>query len=214
MGVARPCWASCGRSDSSTGGRRSAWRRARCTTSCARIHVITNYNADIYDVMHPGSLQGDIEWYCEKAVASRGPVLELGAGTGRIALAVAEAASVFGRRPRGACSKNFAKIAALPTGAARISVHHATCVLELKSSRWSDPVRVSPHSTGTTSCRRSVRTSIPARESWRSMFSPSLEFMAANSGSSTGVCAPRHPETRAAGSSCIRTPADDTVLHA
>jgi SAM-dependent methyltransferase len=45
----------------------------------------------VYDIMHPGSLQGDVEWYCRKATASGGPVLELGAGTGRIAIPVAEA---------------------------------------------------------------------------------------------------------------------------
>jgi SAM-dependent methyltransferase len=45
----------------------------------------------VYDIMHPGSLQGDVEWYSRKATASGGPVLELGAGTGRIAIPVAEA---------------------------------------------------------------------------------------------------------------------------
>ena len=55
------------------------------------MNAITNYNADVYEVMHPGSLQGDIEWYRQKATASGGPVLELGAGTGRITIPVAEA---------------------------------------------------------------------------------------------------------------------------
>jgi ubiquinone/menaquinone biosynthesis C-methylase UbiE len=41
--------------------------------------------------MHPGSVCGDIAWYCRKAVESGGPVLELGAGTGRITVPVAEA---------------------------------------------------------------------------------------------------------------------------
>ena len=48
------------------------------------------YDADVYDAMHPGSLQGDVEWYVQKAVASGGPVLELGAGTGRITIPIAE----------------------------------------------------------------------------------------------------------------------------
>lgn len=41
--------------------------------------------------MYPGGLQGDIEWYCRKAVESGGPVLELGAGTGRVTIPIAEA---------------------------------------------------------------------------------------------------------------------------
>ena len=41
--------------------------------------------------MHPGSLQGDIEWYRRKALESGGPILELGAGTGRITIPIAEA---------------------------------------------------------------------------------------------------------------------------
>ena len=49
------------------------------------------YRPDLYDVVTPASLQGDVEWYRAKAEACGGPVLELGAGTGRVTLAVAEA---------------------------------------------------------------------------------------------------------------------------
>jgi SAM-dependent methyltransferase len=49
------------------------------------------YDPDLYDVVTPATLQGDVEWYCRKAQASGGPVLELGAGTGRVTLAVARA---------------------------------------------------------------------------------------------------------------------------
>ena len=52
---------------------------------------MTNYNADIYDVMYRGSPRGDVEWYRRKAVESGGPVLELGAGTGRVTIPIAEA---------------------------------------------------------------------------------------------------------------------------
>ena len=78
--------------------------------------------------MHPGSLQGDIEWYCQKAVASLGPVLELGAGTGRISLAVAQAGVRVSAvdLDEGMLEKLRLKIAALPPEAqSRISVHHA-----------------------------------------------------------------------------------------
>lgn len=40
--------------------------------------------------MHPGTFRGDVEWYVQKAVASGGPVLELGAGSGRVTLPIAQ----------------------------------------------------------------------------------------------------------------------------
>ena len=52
------------------------------------------YQPDLYDAVTPASLQGDVEWYCRKAHESGGPVLELGAGTGRITLAIADAGVV------------------------------------------------------------------------------------------------------------------------
>lgn len=47
------------------------------------------YQPDLYDVVTPSALQGDVDWYCSRARASGGPVLELGAGTGRVTLAIA-----------------------------------------------------------------------------------------------------------------------------
>src|SRR5204863_8105376 len=41
--------------------------------------------------MHPGAMKGDIDWYRGKALASGGPVLEVGAGTGRVTIPIAEA---------------------------------------------------------------------------------------------------------------------------
>lgn len=49
------------------------------------------YHPDLYDLVTPTSLQGDADWYCREAQRSGGPVLELGAGTGRVTLAVASA---------------------------------------------------------------------------------------------------------------------------
>jgi SAM-dependent methyltransferase len=50
-----------------------------------------SYRPDLYDVVTPTSFHGDVDWYREKAQAYGGPVLELGAGTGRVTLAIAEA---------------------------------------------------------------------------------------------------------------------------
>ncbi len=46
--------------------------------------------ADIYDAVH-AELTHDVDFYVAQAQASGGPVLELGCGTGRISLAIAEA---------------------------------------------------------------------------------------------------------------------------
>jgi SAM-dependent methyltransferase len=47
------------------------------------------YQPDLYDLMFPAGLAGDLEWYRGKANELGGPVLELGAGTGRITLPIA-----------------------------------------------------------------------------------------------------------------------------
>lgn len=52
--------------------------------------MTSNYDATLYDLCTPEDFGGDVQWYCELARASGGPVLELGAGTGRITLPVAE----------------------------------------------------------------------------------------------------------------------------
>jgi SAM-dependent methyltransferase len=49
------------------------------------------YRPELYDVVTPSTFQGDVDWYRRKAQECGGPVLELGAGTGRVTLAIAEA---------------------------------------------------------------------------------------------------------------------------
>ena len=49
------------------------------------------YQPELYDIVTPASFRGDAEWYRGKARESGGPVLELGAGTGRITLGIAQA---------------------------------------------------------------------------------------------------------------------------
>ena len=48
------------------------------------------YKPEIYDIVTPASFVGDAEWYRGKARQCGGPVLELGAGTGRITLGIAQ----------------------------------------------------------------------------------------------------------------------------
>jgi len=49
-----------------------------------------SYDPFLYDLTHPGSFRGDVEGYRRFARESGGPVLELGAGTGRITIPIAE----------------------------------------------------------------------------------------------------------------------------
>ena len=49
------------------------------------------YEPELYDAVTPASFRGDAEWYRGKARECGGPVLELGAGTGRITLGIAQA---------------------------------------------------------------------------------------------------------------------------
>jgi SAM-dependent methyltransferase len=48
------------------------------------------YQPELYDLVAPASFRGDAEWYRAKARECGGPVLELGAGTGRITLGIAQ----------------------------------------------------------------------------------------------------------------------------
>jgi len=49
------------------------------------------YQPELYDTVIPSAFKGDVDWYCRKAQECGGPVLELGAGTGRVTLAIARA---------------------------------------------------------------------------------------------------------------------------
>lgn len=51
--------------------------------------MASNYSAQMYEVMHASFDPGDIDWYRARAKVADGPVLELGAGTGRTLLPIA-----------------------------------------------------------------------------------------------------------------------------
>ena len=48
-----------------------------------------SYEPDIYDFTTPAAILGDLEWYRRKAQECGGSILELGAGTGRVAIVLA-----------------------------------------------------------------------------------------------------------------------------
>ena len=89
--------------------------------------------------MHRGTLQGDVEWYCRKAVESGGPVLELGAGTGRVTIPIAEAGIRVSAvdLDAGMLDKLRQKAATLPDEArSRVTVHQGD-MRSTNSTRWS-----------------------------------------------------------------------------
>lgn len=147
--------------------------------------------------MFPDSLRGDVEWYVQKAVASGGPVLELGAGTGRITIPVAEA----GVRVAGLelsepmLTGLTAKVAALPSQPrGRIALHHGDMRTFSSSERYAlviIPFRAFLHNLTRddqiATLRRAHAHLQDGGELALNMFHPSLEFMARNAGAQTGV---------------------------
>jgi SAM-dependent methyltransferase len=154
--------------------------------------------------MHPGTLSGDVEWYRDKAVASGGPVLELGAGTGRISIPVAEA----GVRvtaidlDAGMVDKLSRKVSALNAGVrSRISV----CRGDMRSVELADrfalviiPFRAFLHNLTTGDQLAALRCAHAhlkvGGELAFNVFHPSLEYMAANAGAYAGVWRARTAE--------------------
>lgn len=147
--------------------------------------------------MHPGSIRGDIEWYCRKAVESGGPVLELGAGTGRVAIRIAEAGIDITAldQDAGMLEKLRDKAALLPPEVrSRITVHHG----DMRSFRRYEqyalviiPYRAFLHNItrgDQLAALRSAHAHLrPGGELALNVFHPSLEYMAANAGAMTGV---------------------------
>ena len=155
--------------------------------------------------MHPGSLQGDIEWYCRKAVASGGPVLELGAGTGRIAIAIAQAGVSITAvdLDMGMLDKLRRKIAALPPEVqSRISARQGDMRALTLADSYSlviIPFRAFLHNLTwddqLATLQRAHEQLRPGGELALNVFHPSLEFMAANAGTLQGVWRARGPRT-------------------
>jgi SAM-dependent methyltransferase len=165
--------------------------------------------------MHPGSWQGDIEWYCQKAIASRGPVLELGAGTGRIAVPIAEAgvAVTAVDLDGGMLERLRRKVAALPgTVQSRIAVHHADMRKVSLNDRYAlviIPFRAFLHNLTwddqLAALQRAYEHLRPGGELALNVFHPSLEFMAANAGVHAGVWRARSTHRLESGGFIVRS---------
>ena len=66
------------------------------TEATSRFYEASNLNVETYDARHPPSMagtpvEGDVAFFVELASSTPGPILELGCGTGRVAIALADA---------------------------------------------------------------------------------------------------------------------------
>lgn len=147
--------------------------------------------------MYSGSHQGDIEWYCRKAIESGGPVLEMGAGTGRIAIPIAEAGVRITALDldAGMLERLRQKAGLLAADAqSRVTVHRG----DMRSFALDDqyalviiPYRAFLHNITRDDQLTTLRCAHshlrPGGELALNVFHPSLEYMAANAGPLSGV---------------------------
>lgn len=155
------------------------------------------YQPEVYDAVTPTSLDGDVEWYCRKAQESGGPVLELGAGTGRVTLAIAEAGVPIHALDSSEAMLGAlrAKLAARPREVrARVSLVPAdmrTFALPDRFPLVIAPFRAFLHNiteADRLACLDRVRRHLrPQGRFAFNVFHPSLEYMAQHAGALAGV---------------------------
>ena len=181
------------------------------------------YDPSLYDAVIPASFQGDLEWYVSKARESGGPVLELGAGTGRVTLAIAKAGvtihALDASEPMLEALKDKLQESD-PSVRERVHVVHAdmrTFELSQKFALIIAPFRAFLHNVTETdrlACLSNVRRHLqPGGRLAFNVFHPSLEYMAQHAGPLAGVW--RWTETRVlpTGAIVVRSEANryDTV---
>lgn len=173
--------------------------------------------------MHSATVRGDVEWYRQKAVDSRGPVLELGAGTGRVTIPIAEAGIRVSALDldTGMLDRLRQKAATLSADAReRISIQHGdmrSFTLEQRFALVIIPFRAFLHNITRddqlATLRRAHAHLRPGGELALNVFHPSLEYMAAHAGSYAGVWRWRETRKLAGGGFVVDSDANryDTV---
>ena len=156
-----------------------------------------SYNPELYDTVTPATVNGDVAWYRRKALESGGPVLELGAGTGRVTLGIAQDGV-----PIHALDANpdmlealRAKLASQPEDVQeRVRVIHADMRgfdLPERFALIVAPFRAFLHNVtegDQLACLERVRHHLrPGARFAFNVFHPSLEYMAHHAGALTGV---------------------------
>jgi SAM-dependent methyltransferase len=181
------------------------------------------YRPELYDVVTPAAFQGDVDWYRAKAQACGGPVLELGAGTGRVTLAIAE-----GGIPIHALDANEAMLDALRRKLAAYPQEVQDRVVAVRGDMRAfelperfaliiAPFRTFLHNVtqqDQAACLERVREHLrPDGHFAFNVFHPSLEFMAEHAGALAGVWRWGGTYELASGGYAIRSEANryDTV---
>jgi len=181
------------------------------------------YQAELYDIVTPGSFRGDAEWYRGKARECGGPVLELGAGTGRITLGIAQdgiAVHALDADPA-MLERLQQKLAAHPPAVReRVTVVVGDMRTFALAERF--PLIIAPFRTflhnlteqDQLACLRRVREHLRPDGGFAfNVFHPSLEFMSHHTGALAGVWRSTGTIPRADGGFLVRSEANryDTV---
>ena len=159
--------------------------------------MAANYDPDFYDIATPQTFGGDVEWYRRKVREAGGPVLELGAGTGRVTISIAQdGASVWALdadiRMLGALKR---KVDGLPKDVQkRVTIVEGdmrTFALETRFALVISPFRAFLHNLthdDQLACARRVYDHLlPGGRFAFNIFHPSLEYMARRAGALAGV---------------------------
>ena len=156
-----------------------------------------SYQPELYDVVTPSVFQGDVDWYSNQAQASGGPVLELGAGTGRVTLAIAAAGvsiHALDSDPamlRALRSKLFAQPEEVQARVTVVAADMRTFDLGERFALIICPFRAFLHNVTESdqlACLKQVRQHLrPNGRFVFNVFHPSLTFMARHAGPLEGV---------------------------
>jgi SAM-dependent methyltransferase len=156
-----------------------------------------DYRPDVYDITTETDMLGDEPWYRAKAKACGGPVLELGAGTGRITLGIAEdGAEIWALDASRTMLDGLEAKLATRADAVRQRVHVVqgdmrTFALEPRFALIVIPYRAFLHNlteADQLACLQQVRRHLrPGGALAFNVFHPSLEFMARNAGPLSNV---------------------------
>jgi ubiquinone/menaquinone biosynthesis C-methylase UbiE len=177
-----------------------------------------SYEPELYDFVTPETFRGDGAWYRRKAMESGGPVLELGAGTGRITLGIAK----DGIRIH-ALDADAAMLDALRRKVAdqsrevqeRVAVTEGDMRMFQLTERFAliiAPFRTFLHNVtepDQLACLRRVREHLrPGGHFAFNVFHPSLEYMAQHAGALAGVWRWAGTFQRADGGCIVRSEAN------
>lgn len=181
------------------------------------------YQPDLYDAVTPASFAGDVEWYRRRAREAGGPVLELGAGTGRITLPLAQdgvvvhAVDADGRMLGALRSKLASEPADVRDRITLVEADMRSFELSERFALVIAPFRAFLHNVteeDQLACLTRVREHLrPGGVFMFNVFHPSLEFMSQNAGALTGVWRARGVFERPDGGYVVRSESNryDTV---